>query len=107
MPRRQRVRRDWPAIIQQHERSGLSAAAFCRRHGINLSLFYHRRRQLHSASAPEPAGFIELRPVADRRSPCAIALIHGPWRIELAPDFDAQALTRLCTCLSAAALCSP
>jgi len=40
-------RRSWPAdIIAGHAESGLSVAAYCRRHAIPVSSFYFKRRKL-------------------------------------------------------------
>ena len=45
------------ALLQEFERSGLSAAAFARKHGLGYSTFYHWRRQACMATAP---AFLEV-----------------------------------------------
>jgi transposase-like protein len=44
-------------LLQAFERSGLSAAAFARQHGLGYSTFYHWRRQARTATAP---AFVEV-----------------------------------------------
>jgi hypothetical protein len=86
----------WREIIKQHEASGLSGAAFCREHSINLSRFYHWRRRLKQDSV---GGFLELTsdPAPSRPGlTTAGVLIHmnADVCIELAPDFDTITLQR-------------
>ena len=45
------------ALLRAFERSGLSAAAFARQHGLGYSTFYHWRRQARTATAP---AFVEV-----------------------------------------------
>jgi len=87
---------DWRRIIEQQEASGVSGAAFCREHEINLSRFYHWRRRLKQDSC---GGFLELRSDAPISSPglrTAGVLIHvnSALSIELAPGFDSTTLER-------------
>ena len=83
-PRRSRAQ--WQALIEQAERSGLSARAFCQGEGINLASFYQWRKRLaaegsesHAASdTPASDTFIDLGPLGDGRSRGG-----GDWDIEL------------------------
>ncbi len=55
-------RQRWQGIIERHERSGLSIAAFCRRQCVPASSFFAWRRKLRSGgSAPAEAAFAEVR----------------------------------------------
>ncbi|MBW2008690.1 MAG: transposase [Deltaproteobacteria bacterium] len=50
----------WRRIIEQQEASGLSGAAFCREHHINLHAFYRWRRRFRidvdPQGGPHPPG---------------------------------------------------
>ncbi|MCP4801194.1 MAG: IS66 family insertion sequence element accessory protein TnpB [bacterium] len=41
---------DWLDLFEQHSNSGLTAAAFCREHGLCPKYFSLRRKQLHNRS---------------------------------------------------------
>jgi len=104
MSKRDRVRRDWPAVLEAQAASGLTVAAFCRQEGINQSLF-HRWRRRHPVAAD---GFVELRPVERQAAGSGITVVtdHG-WRLELEPTFDAATLQRVLACLTPRGVCSP
>ena len=50
----------WCAILADYERSDLSQADFCRRHGLALSTFHYHRKRRRFRSAPARR-LIELR----------------------------------------------
>jgi hypothetical protein len=106
MPPRKRVYRDWPAVLHAQQASGLSVSAYCQRHGINRTLFQHRRRQAAPPTAPTASAFVELRPAERSGGGSGLALLTGAWRIEVERGFDAPTLARLCACLERAAPCS-
>jgi len=86
----------WREIIEQHEASGVSGAAFCREHNVNLSRFYHWRRRFKQDNL---SGFVELTTdLSSARPGLATAgiLIHmnAEVCIELTPDFDSTTLQR-------------
>ena len=61
-----RSARQWASILRRYENSGMTQAAFCKRHGIALStLCYHLRRGPtlpDGEGEPEPApGLVELK----------------------------------------------
>lgn len=74
-----RTREEWQALFAAQARSGLSAAAFCREHGLKASQFWRRRRQLQgpSRSGAARSAFV---PVTVRRSvePPVMELRVGP-----------------------------
>lgn len=108
MAKRRRVRRDWPAVVQEQASSGLSVSAFCRQQGVSLSHFYRKRRQCQRAD-PSPAGdgFVELRAVDPQPSGSGVAVvIDGGWRLELAPGFDTPTLERVLACVARRGGCS-
>jgi hypothetical protein len=74
-----RTKSEWEAIIEHYEKSGLSAAAYCRREEISKNTFSKWKARIETAPAPRPA-FVELRPEAITEA--AIAT-HGMLEIEL------------------------
>lgn len=106
MPTGQRVRRDWPAVVQDQASSGLSASAYCAAHGIHRSLFYKRRRECQSMPA-SPTRFIELKAVEAVPGGSGVAVVSPDgWRVEVEPDFDAATLERVCACVERRMACS-
>jgi hypothetical protein len=99
MPTGKRIYRDWPAVLQAQQASGLTIAAYCQQHGISRTLFQQRRRQAGPLTASAPSPFVELRPAERSPERSGLALLTGAWRIEVQPDFDAQTLVRVCACL--------
>lgn len=47
-----RSSQDWQTLITEQTASGLSAAAFCRTHGLNAKYFSLRKTQLTKQAAP-------------------------------------------------------
>jgi len=74
-----RTESEWEAIIERFEKSGLSAAAFCRREKISKNTFSKWKARLEAGSARR-AGFVELGP--EVISEAAVAA-HGTLEIEL------------------------
>ncbi len=105
MPARKRVHRDWPAVIADQIRSGLSVSAYCQQHQINCGLFY-RHRLACRATTPSPSPFIQLGSAALPTSGAGVTLITpAGWRIELEPGFDVSTLERVCACLPSPSAC--
>jgi hypothetical protein len=79
----------WRAIIRKQATSGLSAAAFCREHEININNFHWwRGRFKKENSLGEGSGFVQLVPVSESRdSGIRIRLREGLW-IEVEQGFD-------------------
>ncbi len=48
--RKRRGRKDWVRILGEQERSGLTAADFCRREDIGVTSFYQWKRKLTDGS---------------------------------------------------------
>ena len=83
----------WQGVINQYRDSGLSGAAFCRKHNINPGQFYHWRYRLKDSALKEDKGFFELIPclsVEDTR-PIHIHLTNGI-TIEISRGFDPTTL---------------
>jgi hypothetical protein len=47
-----RNKQDWQVLVTKQAASGLSAAAFCRSHGLNAKYFSLRKTQLSKQAAP-------------------------------------------------------
>ncbi len=94
--RKKRIKRDWPGVFADFDRSGVSVKEFCLSRGMSQSIFYRRRKDYaDSNTPPEPSGgredFIELTPASLSR--CS-ATISFPGQIELSisNDFDRELL---------------
>jgi hypothetical protein len=104
----QRIRRDWASVVRDQERSGLSVRSYCDEHGINASLFYHRRRGLAlSQGAEGSGGFVRVHPTEEGAPSTGVTLVSPQgWRVEVAPGFDVQTLLRVCGCMEQGEACS-
>jgi transposase-like protein len=82
----------WRKIIQQHQRSGLTVLAFCRRAGVSEPSFYAWRRKLR-----DEVTFAEIR--LSRETICETEGIElrlpGRRCVVVRPGFDRQALLDL------------
>ena len=55
-----RSKSEWRTLFEEHDASGLSAAEFCRQHGVDAKYFSLRKRQL---TADSRASFIQVKPI--------------------------------------------
>ena len=55
----------WRRHLKAQARSGLSVAAYCRRHGLREYGFYWWRRELAQRDAAVPAAFVPVRVAAE------------------------------------------
>ncbi len=94
--------RKWSRIIAEQRRSGLTIAAFCRKHAVPASsLFAWRRRLAGAGSAPafvEATVTDDTAPAGPDRSahagPIVLELPTGP-RLHIGRGFDPQALRQI------------
>ena len=79
----------WRGLIAKHLASGLSAAAFCREHSLNIHQFrWWQRRFKEENSQSKGAGFRQLVPFSkSRHSGIRIHLNNGVF-IEVEQGFD-------------------
>lgn len=86
--------------MDRQQASELSAAAFCRRHGIvAASLYAWRRRLAQAALAP---AFVEAKVVGSPPAEAAGAIevcLRGGRRLRVGGGFDARVLLELVTVL--------
>ncbi|TKG00527.1 IS66 family insertion sequence element accessory protein TnpB, partial [Vibrio sp. F13] len=47
---------EWQSLFEQYESSSVTQRAFCEEHGLSLSTFFAKRRQLQTASQSESVG---------------------------------------------------
>lgn len=85
---RRRSSAEWRVIIEQFERSGMTAPAFCAQRGCHVETLRHWRRKFRARTTlggrPE---FVELRPSPLRASPFTAQPLQGRWTFEITfPD---------------------
>jgi len=57
-----RTEAEWTKILEQHERSGLTAAAFCRKHKLSKNTFAKWKRVLSEGGETAEPRFVEITP---------------------------------------------
>jgi hypothetical protein len=72
----QRKQRFWEHHIKQWQSSGLSQAAYCRKHQLSAHRFYYWRRRLPASQ--EPASFLPVALSASPVQPHPTIRIHAP-----------------------------
>ena len=81
-----RTKEQWQALFEAHEKSGLSATAFCKEHSLNPKYFSLRRKQLHSVASQEGrAPFVRVEPLTNLVDTHQIKL-NGSYGELLLPD---------------------
>jgi len=102
-----RIRRseaEWQHLIDQQERSGLSATAFCQQQGLSSKTFYKRRQALRQqrSAAPSAERFIKVQPksTAAMATPPTVVLDYQNTRLQLPAGVDVLWLTKLMQALS-------
>lgn len=98
----------WKRHLDQLSASGLTQAAYCRKHGLKWYQLHYWRRKLSEAG--EPGGrlrLVPLRPVSSVQSPSPepiqanhIEVIHNGLTIRVRPGFDADCLQKTIKALS-------
>jgi hypothetical protein len=81
----------WQSLVEKQAESGLTGAAFCREHQIDLNRFYYWRcrfRNNTSIEATTPGGFVELLPYPKKPSAGIYIHIRNGLRVEVERDFD-------------------
>ena len=92
--------RKWRRIVDGQRASGLSVAAFCRRHGLAAASLYAWRRRL--AQAGWAPAFVEAKVVGPPPAQAAGAIevcLQGGRRVRVGGGFDARVLLELVTAL--------
>ncbi|MDH5923978.1 IS66 family insertion sequence element accessory protein TnpB [Vibrio splendidus] len=55
---KRRTNLEWQTLFEQYESSNITQRAFCEEHGLSLSTFFAKRRQLQTANQSESVGFV-------------------------------------------------
>ena len=88
MMRRKRAA-DWRALVDKQAGSGLSAAAFCRHHHLNLHQFYQWRRRFQNERPKSlSAGFLQLFPCSKEAESGIRLRLGDELSIEVERGFD-------------------
>ena len=88
---RKKRQEHWRSVTDEQNASGLSAAAYCREHGIAPSTFRYWKKQLQADTAGE--GFVQLVTAHSERTTSGIRIrVHGSVTIEVDQGFDPATL---------------
>ncbi|HFQ4900821.1 TPA: IS66 family insertion sequence element accessory protein TnpB [Vibrio vulnificus] len=60
---KRRSNQEWQALFQQYESSNITQRVFCEQHGLSLSTFFAKRRQLQTMIQSAPVGFVKAEVV--------------------------------------------
>ncbi len=90
-----RSQADWQALIEAHASSGLTAAAFCRQHGVNPKSFSFRRRQLGTTAVAPRSPFVAMKLSGGSRAEVLRLHVGSSTTLELSPGVDVAWLTGL------------
>ena len=83
----------WAEHLSDCHESGLSYAAYCRRHDLKESTFAYWRRRLLAAQQGR-SEFVELKVSAGKRSDIEI-ILRNQLRLSVCSDFDEVLLKKL------------
>jgi len=94
--RKKRVKRDWPGVFAEFDRSGMTIKEFCRYQGMSQSLFYRRRKDYADSVASNGPSvgrgdFIELKPRSSWRR-CASISFPGSIELSIGNDCNQELL---------------
>lgn len=85
-------REQWAIRLAEQHAGGLSAAAYCREHGLATWQFsYWRKALATSETSTATNGFVELHPVSHASG---VWVGVGRWRVNVETGFDAELLRR-------------
>lgn len=95
---------EWQQLIEQQQRSGLSAHAFCQQHGLSSKTFYKRRQALHQQTTAMDSNdrFIKIQPPTKPAAATATAAVlhYHDSRLHVPAGVDALWLAQLMQALS-------
>ena len=90
--RKARDHQDWCGLIREHEKSGETIRAFCRKRGLIEHSFYHHKRRMRREA--KGGGFRQIA-VAPRSSAINVVVDNDGCRIEVQRGFDAECLRQV------------
>ena len=97
-----RTKAQWQTIVAHQSQSGLTAAAYCREHGINPKTFSLRKRQFtqqHDSFADHPRPTFVPVKISPGNFSATLTLQVGPAQLRLPTDTDSRWLANLLTAL--------
>lgn len=104
-PRDLHKEQEWRRRLREWQRSGLSAAAFCRRYGLAEKYLYRWRRIIAERDA-EQAAFIPVHVLAESASQDTLeVLLTSGRRLRVPSGFDAATLRQLLAVLEEQSPC--
>ena len=90
-----RAQADWRVLTQAQASSGMTAAAHCRKHGINQKYFSFRRRQLGIKATAPSSRFVAVKLSGTSRSEVLRLQIGASATLEFPPSVDTAWLAGL------------
>ena len=93
---------DARACLESLAQSGLAAADWGRKHGVDGRSLSAWRNNLKRRGPPEPHHLMEVVPVRGTPPSSPLCVVCGPFHIEVTPDFDSDTLARLLTTVASA-----
>lgn len=98
----------WRELVQNQAQSGISAAAFCKNHQLNLQRFYFWRKRFQTESGARVTGaFLELVPSSKVREAGIRIRLDERLSIELDRHFDPFTLRNAIDALCGKGSCCP
>jgi hypothetical protein len=91
---REARRAEWRQVLAELDASGECAAAFGRARGIPAWKMSYWRKALKPVAGETQGGFVQMR-VASSRTPAAVWVEAGRWRVGVEPGFDATTLRQV------------
>jgi hypothetical protein len=90
---------EWRRILAELDASGERATDFGRARGIPAWKISYWRKALKPVSSEGQGGFVQVRMTSDR-TPMALWVEAGRWRVGVAPGFDAATLRKVVEALT-------
>lgn len=102
--RKRRTDAEWQHLIDQQQKSELSAFVFCQQQGLSCKTFYKRRQKLQQKIIPtaKPNRFIKIKSGSgSAKLPVSpVVLYYQDSRLQLEPDTDVLWLAKLMKALA-------
>ena len=94
---KKRIKRDWPAVFAEFQRSGMTIKEFCLSKGMPPSLFYRHRKGYSATGTPKRSSlgkgdFIELKGGSSLSRCSATMVFPGPIELSISNDCDRDLL---------------
>ena len=104
MAKRGHTRKPWETLIARWRDSGMTMAAFSRKHELSYTQLVRWRRRLERKAASAPLTLIPILRAAPGGGPIVVRLADGVG-VEVASGFDAGVLVAVVQALQGSARC--